>query len=210
MSHSAPPPPESGGTGYQPPLEETQATPYSSPNPGFPSGDAPSPAGGTPAGASSTARASSSSTSTAANPLADLHRFDLAQIGLGALLFVASLLPFYSYSFNGGALSVSQSYSAWHGFFGWFGVVLGVAAAGVLAVALLGNVAIPSLRLVVLGLFAASALCLLLALFVIPGGGYSGVNFSSGHSFGYWLALLCSLAGTALAFLRKDERVAVG
>lgn len=133
------------------------------------------------------------------------HNFDLAQIGLGALLFIASLLPFYSYSAHVASFSTSASLTAWHGFFGWFGVLLGIAAAGVLAAALFGHVAIPSLRLLVLGLFAASAVCLLLALFVIPGGGYDGPGFSSGHSFGYWLALLCSLAGTALAFLRKDE-----
>lgn len=213
MSHSAPPPPESDDTGYQPPMGETPTTESPASSAGSPAGGYPESAGSTPAGASSPAGApttsSSRSPSSGPNPLANLHRFDLAQIALGALLLIASLLPFYSYSFNGAGLSVSQSYSAWHGFFGWFGVLLGVAAAAVLAAALLGKMAIPSLRLVVLGLFAASALCLLLALFVIPGGGYSGANFSSGHSFGYWLALLCSLAGTALAFLRKDSAAVV-
>jgi hypothetical protein len=130
--------------------------------------------------------------------------YDLAQIGLGVLLFIASMLPFYSYSFKGGGIDIGTTITAWHGFFGWFGVLLGVAAAGVLAAALFGHVTIPSLRLMVLGLFAASAVCLLLALFVIPGGGVDALGVSSGHSFGYWLALLCSLAGTALAFMRKD------
>lgn len=220
MSHSAPPPPppESGGPGYQPPQGEAPTTGFSPPEypsstDGSASGDYSAPAGDTPGGASSAAHVRSSSSPRSAsrgpNPLADLHRFDLAQIALGAVLLIASLLPFYSYSYNGAGLSVSQSYTAWHGFFGWFGVLLGVAAAAVLAASLLGKVAIPSLRLVVLALFAASALCLVLALFVIPGGGYSGANFSSGHSFGYWLALLCSLAGTALAFLRKEEAAPV-
>ena len=52
--------------------------------------------------------------------------------------------------------------------------------------------------------------CLLIALLVMPGGGQDGLlvpglSIESGHSFGYWLALLCSLAGTALAYLRLQD-----
>jgi hypothetical protein len=129
------------------------------------------------------------------------HPLDLAQIAVGVSLFIASLLPFYSYSIA----AFSGSVTAWHGFFGWFGVLLGMAAAGVLAAVLFGELAIPSVRTVVLALFAGSVLFLLLALFVVPGGDYSALGLNSGHSFGYWLALLLSLAGTLLAYLRKDS-----
>ncbi len=131
-------------------------------------------------------------------------RFDLAQVGLALLIFIASLLPFYTYSVSVGGFEASESFNAWHGFFGWFGVLLALAAAGLLVASMLGVVAVPSMRLVVLGLFAAAAVCLLLALFVTPGGGVSGPGYDDGHGFGYWLALLCSLGAAALAFLRKD------
>jgi hypothetical protein len=132
------------------------------------------------------------------------HPLDLAQMGIGVLLFIASLLPFYSYSIA----AFSGSVTAWHGFFGWFGVLLGMAAAGVLAAVVFGELPIPSVRTVVLALFAGSAFFLLLALFVVPGGDYSALGLNSGHSFGYWLALLLSLAGTLLAYLRKGESAA--
>ena len=79
----------------------------------------------------------------------------------------------------------------------------------VAALVLLG-VALPiPAPLAVLGAFALGTLCLILALFVFPGGGCSGVpGCNTGHGFGYWLALLCGLAGTALAFLRYQASTA--
>jgi ApbE superfamily uncharacterized protein (UPF0280 family) len=125
-------------------------------------------------------------------------------MGIGVLLFIASLLPFYSYSIA----AFSGSVTAWHGFFGWFGVLLGMAAAGVLAAVLFGDLAIASVRTIVLGLFAGSAFFLFLALFVVPGGDYPAIGLTSGHSFGYWLALLLSLAATVLAYRRKEAGAA--
>ncbi len=132
------------------------------------------------------------------------HKFDLAQIGLALVIFIASLLPFYSYTFEGGGFKSSASVSAWHGFFGWFAVLLALAAGAALLVSLLALVTVPSVRLVVLGLFGAATVCLILALFVMPGGNVSGPGYDSGHGFGYWLALLCALGATALAVMRKD------
>jgi hypothetical protein len=129
-----------------------------------------------------------------------VHPFDVAQILIGALLFIASLMPFYTYSVAG----FGGSASAWNGFFGWFGVLLGVGGATTLAAAVFAHVAIPFLRRIVLGLFAASGVCLLLALFVIPFSGYGNGGLSWGHSVGYWVALVCTLVGTALAVLRND------
>jgi hypothetical protein len=127
-------------------------------------------------------------------------RLDLGQVGLGILTFIASLLPFYTWSL--GPLSVDAS--AWHGFFGWFGTLLALAAGAVLVAALFGQVEIPSLRVTVLGLFGAATLCMILALFVTPGADFSGSGIDDGRGFGYWLAVLCCIGGTALAFMRKD------
>ncbi len=68
------------------------------------------------------------------------------------------------------------------------------------------------LRTLVLGLFAAATVCTVLALFVFPGGGcddsFLGGSIckmvDQGHGFGYWLALLAAIAGTALAALRRS------
>lgn len=131
-------------------------------------------------------------------------KLDLAQIGLGLLIFIASLMPFYTASFKSGGFSASASANAWHGFFGWFGVLLALGAAGVLVAVLFLKVAVPSTRLMVLALFGAAAVCLILALFVTPGGNINAPGYDTGHGFGYWLALLCSLGAAALAFMRKD------
>ena len=142
--------------------------------------------------------------------LASVHKLDLGIIGLGVLTFIFSLLPYYSWSVESSFMSTSASVSAWHGFFGWFGALCALAAAVVLLVHVLGVAALPvPVRTTVLALFAVAALCTVLALFVIPGGGGdvkgAGFKADSGHAIGYWLALLATLAGTALAFMRKDE-----
>lgn len=147
---------------------------------------------------------------TPSRSLASVHRLDLGIIALGVLTFIFSLLPYYSWSVSSSMLSTSASVSAWHGFFGWFGAVCALAAAAVLLVHVLGVTALPvPVRTTVLALFAAAAVCTVLALFVIPGGGGdikgAGFRADSGHAIGYWLALLATLAGTALAFMRKDE-----
>src|SRR6185437_4878025 len=96
---------------------------------------------------------------------------------------------------------------AWHGFFGWFAVLLALVAAILLAAQLIANVTLPfPVRTVVLVLFAVALLCLLLALFVIPGntGGSSlfGVHVNKGHGFGYWITLIAVIVGRALAAKR--------
>ncbi len=64
--------------------------------------------------------------------------------------------------------------------------------------------------LAAVGAFALSLLCLILALFVIPGGscsgsGLGGIHCNTGHGFGYWLAVLAVLAGLGLSFMRMRE-----
>ncbi len=135
-----------------------------------------------------------------ANPL------DLGIIGAGVLVFIFSLFPYYTASFAG----IHASASVWHGFFGWFGVLLALAAAALVAVHLL-KIALPvPTRLAVLGLFGVATLCTLLALFIVPGKGdcqgvalcENAVNY--GHGFGYWATLLFMLGGLGLSYVRKD------
>ncbi len=144
-------------------------------------------------------------------------RLDLATVAVGLLALLASFLPYYTMSFDGfeGFGGASESASAWHGFFGWFGAVCALAAAAVLAAHLLG-VALPvPVRLVVLALFGLALVCTLLALFVYPGescedavGGFMTKDicdsFDEGRGVGYWLALISTAAGTALAAMRRS------
>ncbi|RYB94033.1 hypothetical protein EUA93_06505 [Nocardioides oleivorans] len=139
----------------------------------------------------------------AGNPL------DLGIIGAGLVAFIASLFPYYTVSvegFGGG------SANAWHGFFGWFGALVALVGAGLLAAKVLGVLpALPvPVRTAVLGCFALATLCTLLALFVTPGGGCDDAGLGlcdaidQGHGIGYWLALLAVIAGTALSFVRRS------
>jgi hypothetical protein len=54
-------------------------------------------------------------------------------------------------------------------------------------------------------------LCLILALFIFPGGGcpsangLGGLHCDTGRGFGYWLAVLAVLAGLGLAVMRMRE-----
>lgn len=156
----------------------------------------------------------STSANEAVATLKQANPFDLGIIGAGLLVFLGSLLPYYTVSVDFLGSSSSVSINAWHGFFGWFGALAALVGAGILVAKLLG-VALPMpvpVRTVVLGLFGLAVLCALLALFVTPGGGCddSGLggalcdNVDQGHGFGYWLAFLASIAGVALAAMRRS------
>jgi hypothetical protein len=141
-----------------------------------------------------------------------VNPLDWGIIAAGVVAFIFSLFSFYSYSVSisitGLAKTTSSaSWSAWHGFFGWFGVLLALIGALLLAAQLIAKVTLAfPVRTVVLGLFGVATLCLLLALFVIPGntGGSDlfGVHVNKGHGFGYWICLLAVLAGTGLSVKR--------
>lgn len=140
--------------------------------------------------------------------LQSANRLDLGIIGAGVIAFLASLMPYYTISIRGLG---GDSVTAWHGFFGWFGALCALAAAVVLVLHLMGQTLPVPVRTTVLGLMAAGLLCTILALFVFPGGGCDDGGMGlckaidTGHGFGYWLALLATIAGTVLAFQRKDE-----
>ena len=146
--------------------------------------------------------------------LAEAHRFDLGIAGAGLLAFIGSFLPYYTVSVDMMGFSASVSANAWHGFFGWFGALLALAGAALLVVRLLG-VALPlpvPVRTAVLALFGLAAVCTLLALVVTPGGDCDDIAFldtacdmiDQGHGVGYWLALLATVGGTALAAVRRS------
>jgi hypothetical protein len=135
------------------------------------------------------------------------HKFDLGIIVAGLLAWLAGFMPFYTASVGAAGFHVSANASAYHGFFGWFGVWCCLAGAIVAVLVLLG-VALPvPAPLTVLAAFGLGTICLILALFVFPGGGCGGVpGCDTGHGFGYWLALLCGLVGTGLSFLRYQAQ----
>jgi hypothetical protein len=148
----------------------------------------------------------------ARSTLEGAHKFDLGIMAAGLVAFLAGFLPFYTASASFAGHSVSASWSAWHGFFGWFGVLLALVGAVLVALTLFSNVALPvPVYQAAVGAFGLALLCLILALFITPGGnscsGASafGVGCNTGRGFGYWLALILVLAGLALSVLRMRE-----
>jgi len=185
-----------------------------------PSSQQPDAAGGgdgSPTGSSAGGATPSGPAPTPQERLAGMHRLDLATIAVGLLALLASFMPYYTMSFDLGAFGgdTSTSASAWHGFLGWFGALCALAAAAVLA-AHLFDVTLPvPVRLVVLALFGVALLCTLLAMFVYPGescedalGAFGGEaaceGLDEGRGIGYWLALISTAAGTALAAMRRS------
>lgn len=140
---------------------------------------------------------------------------DLAIMGLGVLIFLLSFMSYYSYSakvtagssFN---FSTSASINAWDGgFFGWFGALASIAAAGILAVSLIAKIELPfNIRQVVLIAAGVAALCIVLALLIVPGhSSFSGpgFKFDKGHGWAYWVSLLLVLGQAGVSFRRFQE-----
>lgn len=178
---------------------------------------APAAPAGASTGAASTGAPTGASTGSpydfnqARATLQQAHRFDLGMIAAGVVAWLAGFMPFYTASVGAGGFSASTSGSAYHGFFGWFAVWVALAGAAAVAAALFG-VALPAqVHLVAAGAFALSLLCLVIALFVFPGGGcpstsgLAGIHCDTGHGFGYWLAVIAVLAGLGLAVMRMRE-----
>ena len=166
----------------------------------------------TPESTGQPASGANSQATEAIETLKQADRLDLGIIGAGVLALLGSLLPYYTVSVEFLGASAGGSGNAWSGgFLGWFGALLALAAAGVLVARLLGvSLPVPA-RTTVLGLFAGAAVLTLLALFVFPGGGCDDLGIDGvcdgvdeGRGFGYWLALLATIAGTALAAVRRS------
>ncbi len=138
------------------------------------------------------------------------HKFDLGIMAAGLIAWIAGFMPFYTASVSAGGFSASAHASAYHGFFGWFAVWVALAGAGVVAASLFGVKLPVAVYLAAVGAFGLSLVCLILALFVIPGGdcgsqSLGGISCDTGHGFGYWLAVLAVLAGLGLSVMRMRE-----
>lgn len=188
MSYDAPPPPPPGAT---PPPPPPAGGPY------FPAAQAAVPKAGF-------------------EPLG----LGIAVAGVLALIF-SFVNKFYTVSATldlgedmGGSQSISDSGSAWHGVFGWLGVVLAVVAAIYVVLAAFDikppNVPAPIATAGVLGL---AFLCELVALFVVPAGDVDkakdeasqmGMKLSvdEGHGWSYWLVLVLVIVALGLAVMK--------
>jgi hypothetical protein len=187
---------------------EGSATPPPTPPPAAP---APPPASGSEAPASG---GQQYDFNQARETLQGAPRFDLGIIAAGVIAWLAGFMPFYSASASVAGHSISAHASSYHGFFGWFAVWVALAGAGVVAAALFGVKLPVAVHQAAVVAFAVAVVCLILALFVVPGGdacnGASvlGVSCSTGHGFGYWLALLASLVGLGLSAMQMRSSTA--
>ena len=138
------------------------------------------------------------------NP-ANVNPLDWAILGIGLLVFIFSFISYYTFSTGG--FSVSES--AWHGFFGWFAMLLALIGSAAVALQLfMPHMKLPaSNRLIGLAAYALATLCVILALFITPG--YLGVDVPSsvdeGHGFGYWGSLILIIAGLVISLMRLQQ-----
>lgn len=148
--------------------------------------------------------------------LAAVNPLDWAAVAAGSLAFIFSFVSFYTadvtLNFAGQHIGQSASESAWHGFFGWFGVLLALAAALLIAASVLMPTAtLPAqTRLVVFGGFVLALIFLIVAAFVTPGASTSStlpVRFSVdyGRGFGYWVDLILVAIGAVVSFLASQQ-----
>lgn len=141
--------------------------------------------------------------------------FDLGIIGAGILTFLFSFLPYYTVHISMFGQSVSESANAWHGFFGWFGALLALAGAAVIALPLMGITPRVPPRIGSVVLFGLSLLCVIIAGLTWPAASEAqgaaesaGIDMGdlTGHGVGYWLSLIVLIIAAALALLRKDSK----
>ena len=137
------------------------------------------------------------------NP-ANVNPLDWGILGAGVLAFIFSLFDYYTVSVHGFG---SDSESAWHGFFGWFGALLAIVGAALVAIQLFApHVKLPwPNRLLGLGVFALAFISTLIALFVFPVDVPSGLGIDTGRGFGYWASLIVILAGLVLSLMRFQQ-----
>ncbi len=189
------------------PTPEGSATPPPAPPPASPTPPPAAPAGDS----TGSAGAYQFDADKAKAAFQGAHKFDLGIIAAGLVALIGSWLPFYTISVSAAGIGgASDSASAWHAFFGWFGVLVALAGSVVVALSLLNMVKLPMpVHQIAVGAFGLATICLILALFVDPSGcggaGAFGVHCDIGRGFGYWLALIAVLAGLGLSVMRMRE-----
>ncbi len=132
---------------------------------------------------------------------------DYVLLAAGPLALIFSLMPFYTAKASYMGFSKSASENGWHGFFGWFGALVALAASIVVALEIFapGQVKLPiPAPLAVLGGFGLAFVCYLIAWFVTPGvtDVPSEVNVDFGRGIGFYVGLILVLAGGVVAFLQ--------
>jgi hypothetical protein len=217
MTYGPPPgnPPEQPGGAGTPPPPPPPPGEYGAPQPG--GYGAPQPGGyGQP---------SQYGQPTAAYPaqqrsgfdFASVNRLDWGIMAAGVLALIFSFFSYYSYTYKGQFKDIcgndcSRTTGGWSGFFGWFGVLLALIGAALVALAVFRpslKLPVPA-RLAALGAFVLALLFTLLALLVVPNyNGLSGADYNriidEGHSFSYWIVLIVILVGAVLSFLRFQQ-----
>jgi hypothetical protein len=136
-----------------------------------------------------------------------VNQLDWGILAAGVLAFIFSLFDYYTYSVSAGPYSASVSFSAWHGFFGWFAFLCALVGSVVVAMEIFAphtKLPFPN-RLIGLAAYALATLCVILALFIFPGSDYSGAGIDEGHGFGYWASLVVIVAGLVLSFMRFQQ-----
>jgi hypothetical protein len=133
---------------------------------------------------------------------ASVDRRDWGIVVAGGLALIFSLFDYYTVSVKGLG---SDSASAWHGIFGWFGALVALAGSVILAI----HVFAPHIRmsiqprLAALGAFALATLCVLLAWFITPGASsVLGLHIDYGRGAGFYLSLIVIVGGLVLSVLR--------
>ena len=210
-----PPPPPPPAPQYSPPPQQYSPPPQQGAYPPPQQYGSPPPQGAYPPPQQYGAPPPQGGQSSAGFDPKTVHVLDWAIIAMGVLTFFFSFFSYYTYTvkISGGGINIGSgtaSWNAWHGFFGWFAMLCAVIGSAAVAVTLLApqvKLPVPN-RLAGLGAYALATLCVLLALFIVPGdtGGASafGVHVDKGHGIGYWASLLFILAGLVLSLMRMQ------
>ncbi|BBH17410.1 hypothetical protein Back2_16970 [Nocardioides baekrokdamisoli] len=129
---------------------------------------------------------------------------DLAVVGAGVLALIFSWFSsFYTVHVSFAGYSAGGGTSAWHGFFGWAGVLLLLAASAVVAAKIV-NITVPNEDLIVVGTSVVGLLFVLLALFVDVGntGALAGTGISEGRGWSYWIVLILAIASGGISGMK--------
>jgi Family of unknown function (DUF5336) len=135
-----------------------------------------------------------------------MARHDQIALGSGALVFIASFLPWYGVKFKGslaGFAVGNTTTDAWHGLAA-FGLILSLLALAVTAAELLAKDSLPELPvsypIVAAGLASLGALFVVIKSFDLPGG--SGPGFSVGLRWGGYILIILILVQAVISVMR--------
>jgi hypothetical protein len=136
----------------------------------------------------------------------DVNTNDLGVMAAGVAVFVFSLLPYWGLSGGNGFGGLNVSITAWHGW-ALLGVLLLIAAAGVVAARVFAGVTLPPLpvgwHVVVAGLAGLGALLVIIRGFTYPHASFAGASY--GVKWGGYLLFLAAIAETVFAVLALRE-----